>query len=208
MEVDIISMSWTFHEDGASSEQRRTFKKAIQKAHTNGIILFNSLNDIAMTNWENYLPLSLNQVIRIGSATKWGEKAQHSKSGLADYLFPGEDIPSKIKGGSNEGTIGGSSVATAYAAGLAGFIIYTVRAMNMLEPELPQSYKGVASDAMTRKGIERAFRTLGGDMRSSKPRDLFVDPCKLFPQEPNQLEDLRGKVGVLSKFLGNLGLLQ
>lgn len=84
-------MSWTFEYHDTTQEQRTAFKTAIEGERTAGIILFNSLNDKANTNWQDFWPLKLNDV---------------------------------------------SSLATAFAAGLAGLIIYMARALPYLDDTL------------------------------------------------------------------------
>jgi len=210
MGVDIISMSWTFKDGDAAPEEREAFRTAIQQAHSNGIILFNSLNDAEMANWEDYWPLKLYHVIRIGSATKWGEKADHSKKTWSDYLFPGQEIPRRNLNSENE-TVSGSSLATAYAAGLAALIIYTARALPCLDPTLSQRDKEKLANSAKREGIEKAFRTLGGKPNVTKPQDLFVHPVKHFSNNPDsvagEIGGTAGKAKVLNSFLTQLMLL-
>ncbi|RSL54066.1 hypothetical protein CEP54_010073 [Fusarium duplospermum] len=92
IDVDVISMSWTFHERTETGEQKTGLMDAIQKAYNKGIILSSSLNDKEVTLVRNWLLVKLTEVIRVGSATKWGDKTDFSKRESANYLFPGQDL--------------------------------------------------------------------------------------------------------------------
>ncbi|KAL7939080.1 hypothetical protein V8C35DRAFT_285649 [Trichoderma chlorosporum] len=179
MKVDIISMSWTFKEKEAASEQTEAFRKAIQEANHAGIILLNSLNDREMTIIDDLLPTSYNEIIRIGSATKWGKKSESNKQGDAHYLFPGQEIPIKNSEGENE-MVSGSSVATAFAAGLAALIIYAARALICIDETLNDNEKQCLRAVASRKGIEQVFKLLGGKPDDTSPQDIYVGLGKYF----------------------------
>jgi hypothetical protein len=207
MGVDIISMSWTFHKKDSTTEQINLFTEAIQKASGAGIILLNSLNDTEMTTIDELFPIRLPEIIRVGSATKWGEKAESSKRGAANYLFPGQEIPLANTDGENE-VVSGSSIATAFAAGLAGLIIYAARALPCIDFNLSSSEKEKLATASTRAGMERVFKVLGGKPNETTARDLFVELGTHFPKDPDKEADEGGKAQVLKSFLTRLLLLQ
>ncbi|RMJ17997.1 hypothetical protein CDV36_002316 [Fusarium kuroshium] len=204
MDVDVISMSWTFEEKMVPVEQRTNFKNAIQKASNKGIILLSSLNDKEMTSIKNWLPVNLNQVIKVGSATKWGDKAEFSKRKSANYLFPGQDIPlpSTIgsAGGNEKEVASGSSLATAFAAGLAGLIIYTGRALSCLHSGLSTNEKEHLNTIATHPSIERVFRSLAGKPNTVSAVDIFVELGSHFPKDPDREADEGGKAQVLWSF--------
>ena len=202
MGVDIISMSWTFKKDDAGPGQIDEFREAIRKAYSAGIILLSSLDDTGTTDFGELFPLSFDEVIRIGSATKWGEKSPSTKQGQAAYLFPGQEvaIPSDDRDG--EVFIHGSSVATAFAAGLAGVLIYAARALLYLDGEnLSDSEKQKLDSINTRAKIDQVFKVLGGKPNETLVKDLYVGLGRHFPTDPDK-EALEGrKEDVLKSFL-------
>ncbi|KAF6821779.1 hypothetical protein CMUS01_11342 [Colletotrichum musicola] len=214
MGVDIISMSWTFHEKTATDDQKESFKAAIQDASKHGITLLSSLNDREMTMLSEWYPVSLPEVIRVGSATKWGEKAESSKRRSAHYLFPGKDIPLPATAdGSGDGdgeveVVSGSSLATAFAAGLAGLIIYTSRALSCLDGTLSATEIQRLGTANTRVGMERIFKVLGGKPNETQAVDLFVELGSHFSRNPEREAEENGKNQFLRSFLTRLLLLQ
>src|SRR3954464_7564907 len=159
MGVDIISMSWTFSQEGSVKQQRDEFESAILAAAKNKIILFNSLNDKKTADINNFFPLCYTEVIRIGSANDYGDKADFSKRGAAHYLFPGVAVKFSKTNGKEKGTeeeekgMNGSSLATAFAAGLAGLIIYTARALVSVDNGLTETDLEKLKDVETRIGI-------------------------------------------------------
>ncbi|KAI1126077.1 hypothetical protein F5Y10DRAFT_294016 [Nemania abortiva] len=195
MDVDIISMSWTFSIADMDEQQKTDFKTAIHEADRAGIVLLGSLNDKEQSVLRDWYPVSLNEVIRIGSATKWGEKAEPNRRGHACYLFPGEDIPLRAPPGPNtdggqDEMASGSSLATAFAAGLAGLIIYASRASQHLDPDYAP--KG-STKLIHRDGIEQAFKYLGGKPTEVTATDLFVELGSHFPKNPKKDADIHGQ---------------
>ncbi len=200
MHVDIISMSWTFLLKDCADEQLALFKNAIQAASKEGIILLNSLDD-DITDVKDLFPTSCTDVIRIGSATKWGDKAPHTKRGSAHYLFPGHDITN------TDGlSMNGSSFATAFAAGLAGLIIFTMRALPCIDPSMSDNEKQTLRKA-TRPMMEQAFKILGGKSNEASPVDVVVEPRAYFPKDPEADADGKGMPQVLVSFLTRLQIL-
>ena len=188
MEVDIISMSWTFEKKDATANQITDFTTAINKAANQGILLFNSLDDkMKPENIKEIYPLHLDTIIRIGSATKWGEKSGFSKPTTAHYLFPGQDV--KITE-TEKKFASGSSVATAFAAGLAGLIIYSQRLLRHLNNRTAQEFKGLTR---TKKAdIEQAFNVLAGRPDETMAKDLYVGLGSHFDKDPNRIVDETG----------------
>ncbi|KAF4448952.1 Subtilisin-like protein [Fusarium austroafricanum] len=132
MDVDIISMSWSFRlkaqGQGTDSGENGFLKTLNTALRSNKVIIFASLPDKGATSEiADYVPVGNQGVIRIGSANIWGEEAQEIKFASRHFLLPGEEIP----GESDKG----SSFATAYAAGLAGLMLYFLRAHEALEKQ-------------------------------------------------------------------------
>ncbi|KAI0535187.1 hypothetical protein GGR58DRAFT_480213 [Xylaria digitata] len=212
MGVDIISMSWTFKIDPAKPEEAKEFEEAIQNAWNKGIILLNSMNDKEMTLLNEWYPLSLKEVIRVGSATKWGEKAEQNRRGSANYLFPGEEITlgptsdvanSDGSGGEKE-VANGSSLSTAFAAGLMGLIIYASRALRHLDEGLGQWDMKKLEKVTSRESTERVFKVLGGKPHEINAVDLFVELGSNFPKDPERDADDQGRIPVLKSFITKL----
>jgi hypothetical protein len=184
-------------------DQKVEFGAAIKEASNAGIILFNSLRDKEMTNRDDWLPLYHNEVIRIGSATRWGDKDERSKKGLSNYLFPGKDIP--LTRGPE--LVSGSSLATAFAAGLAALIIYTTRVLPLLDVDLSVEAKAKLKSVTSREEIERIFKLLGGTQATGDASDLYVNPGEYFPSDPQADRAEKGDVELLKDFLKRLRVL-
>ena len=118
-----------------------------------------------MVEISKYVPVGSDKVIRIGSATMYGEEAKEIKFEDRDFLLPGEEYISS-SGESDKG----SSYATAYAAGLAALVLYFLRAHEALEDN---SYeKGKAKErlkqAASMVGMKKIFKVLSN--KSAKDR--------------------------------------
>ncbi|UKZ80845.1 hypothetical protein TrVFT333_008610 [Trichoderma virens FT-333] len=204
-DVDIISMSWTFHKTKMTAEQRTKFKWAIRRADDKGIILLCSLNNTEITTLLDWYPIRDDTVLRVGSAIKWGEMSESGKCGFANYLFPAKDIHIPESGGSKGEVevISSSEAATAFAAGLAALIIYTSRALSYLSPDSREEISiGKPCDR-----IKRAFNMLGGGFPNPNAPDhidLLVELDTCFPRDPDQMADDIGKLRVLNSFLKKL----
>lgn len=119
-------MSWTFKTGDVDPKQLKDFQTVVNEARGVDIVCFNSLDDkLENENIQDIHPLSNDSIMRIGSATKSGEKADQGKFRAANHLFHRQDIP--ITGDDKNQKASGSSVATALAAGLAGLILYSRR---------------------------------------------------------------------------------
>lgn len=133
MDADIISMSWTFKKKGIDSdEDEKDFVNLIQTAvGSKKVILFGSLPDKGPTaDTSQYAPVGLEGVIKIGSATIYGQQSKENLYANPDFLLPGE----KLETPAGE-TVSGSSFSTAYASGLAALVLYCLRAhMELKDP--------------------------------------------------------------------------
>ncbi|KAK5988025.1 Intracellular serine protease-like protein [Cladobotryum mycophilum] len=116
MEVDVISMSWTFKKKGSKAEQHeKEFIDLIKEAVSKNIILFGSLPDKGIgEDTLECAPVGLDDVIKIGSATLSGESIAENRNAKVDFLLPGE-----IRHTKTGETFRGSSFATTYTSGLA-----------------------------------------------------------------------------------------
>jgi hypothetical protein len=205
-DVDIISMSWTFnqktHED---PRETADFKAKIEMASRKHILLFASLNDKEYnTDVANFYPVGMKEVFKIGSAKKWGANADFSVAGTAEYLFPGQEVELKDQEGETIHT-SGSSLATAFAAGMAGLILFAMKLhVQSGDDVVPDEVKEKRlSEAKGRDGMAKIFNKLGGIMGSGNHSDVPVAFSKdLFPQN---LSDLQSeKTRTLREFLAHI----
>ncbi|KAF2105899.1 hypothetical protein BDV96DRAFT_638522 [Lophiotrema nucula] len=205
MDVDIISMSWTFPKEGVTDTQKLEFRTAIEDASRNGRILMGSLNDNeAASNIADFFPLNMSkEVIRIGSATKWEDKADTTRAGHAHYLFPGRDIPFTDPEGDLKNA-SGSSLATAYASGLAGLIIYAARALPLVDHDLSEKERKDLNEVVKREGVERIFKLLAGSPNKHEPEDLIVKSGSHFPKDAAREAMEYGKAVMLKSFFTKL----
>ncbi|QYT04591.1 hypothetical protein H0G86_011493 [Trichoderma simmonsii] len=182
--VDVICMSWTFAtkelgEDAYEAE----FRQLITEADKQNIILFASLPDKGPTSLvSDFAPVSFKEVIKIGSATVYGEVIPDNRFAGADFLLPGED--------SQEGkeTVKGSSYATAYASGLAAVVLLTIRLYKIHHGSSdPDEIKKIEDTARTRKGMEEIFKRLSpGDLK--KEKNVYVRPYLIFGQKAENFD--------------------
>lgn len=189
MGVNIISMSWSFKAKGEDYgvDEIANFKRTIAEAKADGILLFASLNDMEGVNIDDYYPCGLSDVFKIGSATKWGDKASHSRTG-SDFILPGKDISlPDIDGLMKE--VSGSSIATAFAAGLAGLVLYALSTHLNIEDEVEESLKmDRLKQAKSREGMNTIFNILSGNRQGLKTNDVWVSLDDKFPEKPDKGE--------------------
>ncbi|QYT03243.1 Peptidase_S8 domain-containing protein [Trichoderma simmonsii] len=187
MGVNIISMSWSFKAKGEDYgvDEIANFKRTIAEAKADGILLFASLNDMEGVNIDDYYPCGLSDVFKIGSATKWGDKASHSRTG-SDFILPGKDISlPDIDGLMKE--VSGSSIATAFAAGLAGLVLYALSTHLNIEDEVEESLKmDRLKQAKSREGMNTIFNILSGNRQGLKTNDVWVSLDDKFPEKPDK----------------------
>jgi hypothetical protein len=215
MGVDIISMSWSFNKNdkGLGSNAVNQFEAALRGAVGRGILLFASLNDSERANLTDYLPVSSSDsVIRIGSQTSRGHQTDFSQQKSADFLFPGSNVPLPVPGSTTGATedVSGSSIATAFAAGLAGLILYIMRVHASSkdgEDERKECDERLL-EARKKSGMARIFKALGGhDTTKLGGFDLGVGVVALrdrFPQAPRQRALEIGEDELLSRFLESI----
>jgi hypothetical protein len=125
-EVDIISMSFAILDD------KIPFRAACAAAADAGIVMFCSSHD------EGY-PSYFNDTITVNACDEFGEPLQAAKN--IDYSIRGRDVPAGVVPFlESSGSITGSSVSTAIAAGLGSLILSCQRLAN---PE--KTYAGRSS---------------------------------------------------------------
>lgn len=187
MEVDVISMSWSFRQRGnEQDEHENTFLDLVKEAVGKNIILFGSLPDRGPgENTLGFAPVGLDGVIKIGSATPHGESVAENLFANPDFLLPGES-PDAQSGISHRG----SSYATAYASGLAALALYVVETHHQLAQLKKGDHLYKALDkAKSYDGIKVMFNRLSGHPPSAKvERGAFVQPYEVFGQNFSDYE--------------------
>lgn len=182
MEVDIISMSWSFldrdqseNTSTYSAEERKAFKDLVQKAKTeHGILLFAAANEDLEEdkNFGYYCPANCaGNVFKIG--------AHESKKG-SDFIFPGVNIRLPDEEG-NLKPVSGSSIATAFAAGLAGLILYSITASrDCIEEDAEDAdqkrtlAQARLDEAKTADGMRKIFHILSGNSLGRQSSEVVV----------------------------------
>ena len=174
MDVDIISMSWTFKRKGIENdEDEKNFNELVKNAFdSRKVILFGSLPDDGPTTiTSQYAPVGLPGVIKIGSATIWGQKTKENVFADPHFLLPGEELPT-----STGKIASGSSFSTAYASGLAGLVLYCLKAHMELEDPYAMKGEWEPDDDRTKRliraksvsGMTAIFKVLGGKNADNK----------------------------------------
>ncbi|KAK3389075.1 hypothetical protein B0T20DRAFT_464739 [Sordaria brevicollis] len=127
--VHIISMSWTINvKDG--DPNGNVLDRAVNAAAEKGILMFCSASDKGANVQHTYPAKATKNIFKIGAAKDSGAVDEWvGDLSLIDFTFPGN----KVDGEGNRAS--GSSVATAYAAGLAALILYCVQVRLYLAPD-------------------------------------------------------------------------
>jgi hypothetical protein len=209
MEVDIISMSWSFKKKGFGKDggEDKFVQELNQAVADDNVIIFASLPDKGATaNIAEYVPVGVESLIRIGSATMFGEEAKEILFAKRDFLLPGEEIKN-AKGETDQG----SSYATAYAAGLAALMLYCLRAHKALEDSYNENDHplGLSYDdqdlimrlakARTMDGMRMILKVLSGRNATDDipAKGFFVRPYMAL--EPNFGKDKGENISYLRK---------
>lgn len=199
MDVDIISMSWTFRRDDVNDAHKKKFVELVQEiVSSKKVILFASLPDGGPSiRIGNYAPVGLDGVIRIGSATVYGISSNDNFYAEPDFLLPGEQI---LPSGEQAR---GSSYATAHAAGLAAMVLYLVKVYCELEEDPPFNLEHAISEAKSCEGMAHMFRKLSQNNTGKRARHGdFVQPYRSFPNDFNSgLSERAILSGIVSEIL-------
>ncbi|KAH0537653.1 hypothetical protein FGG08_005566 [Glutinoglossum americanum] len=182
MDVDIISMSWTL-----KSNERDPYTKAFREAVVDAVskkekIVFCSLHDNeGAERIENYYPVGIPEVFKIGSATRTGNQAESNSTDwdIAEFILPGHEV---LDGGTNT-KINGSSIATALASGLAALIICCVDIVDKEGNSRP------GENVRSKGYMKNAFKNLSDKSKTKK----FPEVKKHFPKLEDHEED-QGKL--------------
>jgi hypothetical protein len=192
-QADIISMSWSFKEELHKREEEKEYirklRDLVTRANRVGKILFCSLPDEApIEDYKKHLPVSLDGVIRIGSATSLGRSSEKNSDDSIEFAFPGEMVLRE----EDQDLVTGSSVATAIAAGFAALIIYCVDLAERMG--LPDVKSPRSPDA-----IRAAFRQMINENWPKYPNPLSVF-TESFPVD--DVEASKVELTKMVRFLG------
>lgn len=123
-------MSWTIDSDGNKLGIDR-LKTALADAEKKPILLFCAAQDQGV-KLDTSFPGESSACFKIGAANSWGtaHKSTGTYTNHIDYIFPGQNIAQDSSGSQRSDKaplLSGSSVATAFAAGLAALILRCVQ---------------------------------------------------------------------------------
>ncbi|TPR09803.1 Cytochrome P450 family protein [Aspergillus niger] len=125
-----------------------------------------------------FAPVGLDNVIKICSATDYGAITQENLHTRPDLLLPGENVEGVWNG---VPTVRGSSFATAYAAGFAALVLYTLQANKIFSEEDVEDDLEASKLALVivkrHQGMRKVFRILAKkDAEDITARNCFVRP--------------------------------
>lgn len=183
MDVDIISMSWTFRKKAnLEDDEHEEFAKVGHEAvASKKVLLFGSLPDKGSeVETIQVSPVGLGGVLRIGSATIPARRPTRTST-----RSPGSSSPARTYGCPRVSELAkGSSFATAYAAGLAALVLYCLRAHGELTRNNPEEAERALAVARMTPGMVAIFNVLSkkhADDRTNK--GAFVQPYHVFGDE-------------------------
>ncbi|KAK1765997.1 hypothetical protein QBC33DRAFT_516409 [Phialemonium atrogriseum] len=145
------------------------------------ITIFGSLPDKSVTvETDQFAPVGIDEVIKIGAATIYGENSRKNLHARLDFLLPGENLLS-----SSGEIVRGSSYATAYASGLAAIVLG--------RDEVAKTWK----KTKTEDGMKVIFRRLSKrNPEDQSERGVFVRPYLTFGQEFDYSQDGKGRLWI------------
>ena len=191
-------MSWSIEVNDGDPDGR-DLDKAVKAAAEKGILMFCSARDRGFNIQHTYPAKSTNNIFKIGAADDFGDtdKRVGDKS-LIDFTFPGstEDL---------EGIRSfGSSVATAYASGLAALILYCVQVRLFLKrtDEEKQKVREQFEALKKHDKMDRTFKYTIGVADAGANGNKFVQVWDMFgdvrskkDKYPDKLLEIIGRVG-------------
>jgi subtilisin family serine protease len=124
--VDVISISWI------TKSQFPELKEAIEEATKHALVFCSTADE---GNWSNRVyPACYDGTVRVSATDKYGNLMPSSDKDAINIPVPGQDIPafgpSYMGAGIARGTVSGSSVATALAAGIASLALLLLQVFN------------------------------------------------------------------------------
>ncbi|KAL4888372.1 hypothetical protein BDV59DRAFT_206192 [Aspergillus ambiguus] len=177
--AEIISMSWTYEiEEGETDSEKDAFATLVQKVvQENKAILFCSHPDRGPNiPLSKFGPVSLPGVIKICSATEWGDVSAQNTLSNADFMLPGENL---LAENVYVGEAKGSSFATAIAAGLAALVLLSLKCnKECRKHDRDADNAKKALDIVARHhGMRKVFKILA----KKAPGDLSASNCFVRP---------------------------
>ncbi|KAF4466269.1 intracellular serine protease [Fusarium albosuccineum] len=190
--VDIINMSWSIEPSEAEKDSLDDLKRAINRADDDNILMFCSANDQGKTEDKSF-PGQFSRglggkLCKIGAATATGGEYHYVSFNNVDFLFPGRVVEKEQdeNAADNAAAMGhkdrsteGSSLATAFASGLAGLILYILQLVSLYfkGEEVATHYESVKKDPSKMRNI---FNRLATDRK-------FVEVWKVFDDAEKEL---------------------
>ncbi|RDH21538.1 hypothetical protein M747DRAFT_235147 [Aspergillus niger ATCC 13496] len=179
--ADIISMRWSFaREQDFADNDKAEFENLVNETLRNDKAnLFGSHPDKGVNHEiSRFAPVGLDNVIKICSATDYGAITQENLHTRPDLLLPGENVEGVWNG---VPTVRGSSFATAYAAGFAALVLYTLQANKIFSEEDVEDDLEASKLALVivkrHQGMRKVFRILAKkDAEDITARNCFVRP--------------------------------
>ncbi|KAK3948552.1 hypothetical protein QBC32DRAFT_327684 [Pseudoneurospora amorphoporcata] len=196
-DVHIISMSWTIDvkdSDPSGSALDRAVKAAAEK----GILMFCSASDKGANAQYTYPAKATTNIFKIGAAKDSGAVDEWvGDQSLIDFTFPGNKVDLEGK------HVSGSSVATAYAAGLAALILYCVQVRLYLTDDDEEKKTEVREQFEALRKHDKMFETLkhtigtteGSGYKFVQVRAIFGDARNKQDKNPDRLLKVIARTG-------------
>lgn len=188
-------MSWTIDvKDG--DPNGNALDKAVEAAADKGILMFCSASDKGANVQHTYPAKATYNIFKIGAAKDSGAVDEWvGDPNLIDFTFPGNKVD--VEGN----RASGSSVATAYAAGLAALILYCVQVRLYLAPNEEKDKVRKQFEVLRKHStmFETLKRTIGTTEASG---NKFVQVWRIFGdarnkqvKQPGRMLELVAEIG-------------
>lgn len=179
-------MSWTIRYPGPQHQSSPDFKElaaAVQMAQSKGILLFCSASDQGQDDAPTYPAFKAGAIFKIGGADVDGNlHTQVGGESKVDFIFPGDTMTTDNTSESlSQGQwFTGSSVATAFAAGLAAVILYCaqVRIANAGSQKEREICTAAFKTLKEHSGMETAFSAIGKSKKYLPVWEVFDKSLK------------------------------
>ncbi|KAJ4379457.1 hypothetical protein N0V85_008881 [Neurospora sp. IMI 360204] len=195
-DVHIISMSWTIDVKD-SDPNGSALDRAVKAAAEKGILMFCSASDKGANVQYTYPAKATNNIFKIGAAKDSGAVDEWvGDQSLIDFTFPGNKVDLEGK------RVSGSSVATAYAAGLAALILYCVQ-VRLYLTDADEEKEKVREQFEALKKHDKMFETLkhtigtteGSGYKFVQVRAIFGDARNKQDKNPDRLLEVIARIG-------------